>query len=303
MAIANIGLISMKLAVAVLTGSLAVIASLVDSFFDLVGTAFAYFGITRAAKPADTEHLYGHGKMEGLSGLAQSSLIAITAFILIYESVRRIFSPVQLQVSAFDLAAMLVSIAVAFRMAQYLAGKSEQTKSLALSASAANYSADVLQNIAVLSGLALVQLGMPWADPIAAIALSAIMLRVAFSAGKESANELLDVSPGKEAMLGIVRTIREVNGVKSFHHLRARVVDGKIHVDAHLQLDPKIPLKRAHEISHKVHEKILARVKGTKEVLIHIEPEGDVEPGEYLCPVLLPKKAKKKTAGPKKGKR
>ncbi len=291
---ANAFLISMKLAVALMTGSIAVIATLVDSVFDLIGTGLAYFGVKKAAEPADVEHLYGHGKMESLSGFAQVMLIGATALFLIFEAIKRFFAPIPLEVTAFDVAAIGINIVIDVAMSAFLKRKTKETQSIALEASAANYASDVLQNSAVLAGLFLAQAGLLWADPIAAILISLLMLRVVYSAGRKAAGELLDISPTQPVMKKIMQAILSVKGVKSFHHLRARMVEGKALVDVHLQLFPKMTLKKAHNVSHQVRSAVLRRVPQAKDVFVHTEPEGDVEPGELVCPVELPEKPKAK---------
>ncbi|MFA6048817.1 MAG: cation diffusion facilitator family transporter [Candidatus Micrarchaeia archaeon] len=281
---ANTVLILMKVLVTLMTGSLAVLATLVDSAFDMLGTAFAYIGIKKASEPADLEHLYGHGKVESLAGLAQMALIGITAILLISEAVKRIIAPVHLDVAIYDIAVMGITILIDLRMSSYLRKKSSDTGSVALEASAANYTSDVWQNSAVLLGLVFMQMDVAIADPIAAIIIALFMLRIVRSVGGKAMGELLDISPDKEIIKEIADAILAVREVKSFHHLRARMVEGKALVDVHLQLVPNITLLRAHKISHKVRETVLKKVPSVGDMFIHIEPEGDTEPGEKITP-------------------
>ncbi len=281
---ANTFLILMKLLVTWMTGSLAVLATLVDSAFDMLGTAFAYIGIKKAAEPADLEHLYGHGKVESLAGLAQMTLIGITALLLISEAVKRIILPVHLDVTIYDIAAMGINILIDLRMSSYLRKKSAETGSVALEASAANYTSDVWQNSAVLVGLIFMQMDFAIADPLAAIIIALFMLRIVRSVGGKAMGELLDISPDKQIIKEIADAILGVKDVKSFHHLRARMVEGKALVDVHLQLGPNLTLLQAHKISHNVRETVLKKVPTVGDMFIHIEPEGDREPGEKITP-------------------
>lgn len=89
----NVFLILMKLVVAFVTGSLAILAELAHSFFDMLASMFAYLGIKKAGEPADETHHYGHEKYENLSSLAQTVLIVITSMLVIYEAISRIISP------------------------------------------------------------------------------------------------------------------------------------------------------------------------------------------------------------------
>ncbi|RLG20318.1 hypothetical protein DRN67_00225 [Candidatus Micrarchaeota archaeon] len=269
---ANIFLVGSKLAVALLTGSLGVIAVLLDSLFDFVGGIFAYLGIKKAHEPPDKYHHYGHLKFGPLSGLAQLSLIFITAVLIILEAARRIVDPIALFITDLDLALMGGTIVVDIFMARYLTQKAEHYSSTALEASAGNYTSDVLQNSAVLIGLFVASWGFKLADPLSALLVALFMMRVVFMVGRKSVLELTDVRPSEETIEKIERIIRAQKGIKSFHNLRARSVSGRVYVDFHIQLNPKFPLKRAHGISEQLKQNILKRMPEVKEVLIHEEP-------------------------------
>jgi ferrous-iron efflux pump FieF len=266
----NALLIAVKVIVAVLTGSVAILATLIDSVFDLVGSLFAWLGVREAAKPADAEHLYGHKKIENLSGLAQVALIAIVALGIIAEAVRRIFANSKIDVNSLDLALMLFAVLVDVALAAYLRKKSEELKSAAIKASAGNYQSDVIQNSAALIGLALAGAGFAWADPIAAVLLSLLMLRVAYRIGRHSANELIDVSPPRAKLADIQETILHSPNVRGFHKLRARQLEGKIFLDVDVQLDDELPLHKAHALTHEI-KKRLHKI-GVVEAVIHLEP-------------------------------
>ena len=164
----NLGLIALKGFVVLMTGSLAVAASLFDTCFDLLGAGFAYLGMKDAAKPADPEHPYGHGKIEHFASLAQIALITFTAFVIIFEAVKRLVSPVMLSIGLFDIAIMFFTIGVDVLLARYLQKQSHNLGSTALAAAAANYKSDILQNSSALLGLvAYSYFGAPWADSAA----------------------------------------------------------------------------------------------------------------------------------------
>ncbi|MEM0475227.1 MAG: cation diffusion facilitator family transporter [Candidatus Norongarragalinales archaeon] len=267
---ANVLLIAVKVAVAILTGSVAVLATLIDSIFDLLGASFAWLGVREAAKPADAKHLYGHEKIENLSSLAQSTLIAIAAFGVTAEAIRRLFAGVKIDVSTLDLALMFFTVVVDIALAVYLRRKSRELHSAAIEASAGNYYSDILQNTAALLGLTLAGLGFAWADPIAAIVLSLLMLRVAYRIGKKSANELIDASPSRAKLAAIQEAILRSPNVRGFHKLRARQLEGKIFLDVDVQLDDEISLREAHALTHEIKKRL--RKLGVAEAVIHIEP-------------------------------
>jgi cation diffusion facilitator family transporter len=269
---ANVFLVGSKLAVALLTGSLGVIAVLVDSLFDFAGGFLAYFGVRKSREPPDLDHHYGHLKFGALSGLAQLSLIFITALIILFEAARRFLSPVLIIVTNFDMALMGITILVDILMAAYLTRKAARYHSTALEASSVNYTYDIFQNSVVLVALFAAHFGFQSADPVAAVFVALLMMRAVFKVGKKSVLELTDAGPPKETLARIERIIMAHKGVRSFHKLRARTVSGRIYVDVHVQFNPKLPLKRAHSLSEAIKNRILGEVPEIREVLIHEEP-------------------------------
>ncbi len=272
----NVLLIAVKIAVTLLTGSIAVLATLVDSLFDMLGALFAWFGVRAAAKPADADHLYGHKKIENLSSLAQVTLIAIVAIGIIAEAGRRYAAGTAIDVAPLDLDLILFTVLVDVALAAYLRKKSRELHSSAIEASAGNYYSDIFQNSAALAGLALAEFGFFWADPLAAVLLSLLMLRVAYSIGRHSADELIDVSPPPAKLAEIQETVLHSPGVKGFHKLRARQLEGKVFLDVDVQLDDELPLAKAHALTHEIKKRL--RKLGVVEAVIHLEPLDAHEP-------------------------
>lgn len=268
----NIFLILAKAVVVVLTGSLAVLASLADSVFDLLGSFFAWLGVREASKPSDEDHPYGHRKMENISSLAQLLLIAATALFIINEAMNRLNSPVKMEVGAVSLGVIAFNVIVNIALAYYLGKKSRETKSIAIEASAGNYMSDIFQNSLALVGLYSVSTGHAWADPVAALLISFLMLRVVYKIGVKTISDLLDKSPPKGKIQAIENAIGNVKGVKSFHKLRAREVNGNIYLDVEVQMKPDISLKQAHALAHKVKNEIIQEVPDVIDAVIHVEP-------------------------------
>ena len=266
----NVLLIAVKIAVALLTGSIAVLATLVDSLFDLLGALFAWFGVRAAAKPADSDHLYGHKKIENLASLAQVTLIALAAFGIIAEAGRRFATGVAIEVAPLDLLLILFAVGVDVALAAYLRKKNRELHSSAIEAAAGNYYSDVFQNSAALIGLGLASAGFVWADPVAAVLLSLLMLRVAYRVGRHSANELLDPSPEPAKIADIQEAILHSPGVNGFHKLRAKKHEEDVFIDVDVQMNGALSLQKAHAFTHGIKAR-LAKL-GVKEAVIHLEP-------------------------------
>ena len=269
---ANVFLVGSKLSVALLTGSIGVIAVLVDSVFDFAGGLLAYLGIRKSREPPDEDHHYGHRKFGSLSSLAQLGLIFITALLILLEASRRMLNPVQLQITGIDLALMSITIAIDVFMASYLMRKAREHSSSALETSAGNYTSDIFQNGMVLAGLFAASWGFQLADPLSAVVVSLLMMRIVFKFGRKSVLELTDAGPSRQTLARIGHIIMAHKEVKSFHKLRARSLSGSVYVDVHVQLNPKLSLKKAHGIAEEIKRELIATVPGVREVLIHEEP-------------------------------
>lgn len=140
---ANIFLIAIKLAAALETGSLGIIAEMLHSVFDLVASIFAYGGIRKSMKPADEDHHYGHDKYENLSALAQSALIFLTGIFIIIEAVGRLQNPITITSSWIGIVVILITIAIDFLVSKRLHEASRQFRSAALNADAYHFSTDL----------------------------------------------------------------------------------------------------------------------------------------------------------------
>jgi cation diffusion facilitator family transporter len=270
--IVNVFLIVMKLAVAVITGSLAILAELAHSFFDMIASIFAYTGIKKAEEPADETHHYGHEKFENLSSLAQTILIVITSVIIIYEALDRLASPKPIEATELGLIAMVVTIGVDYFVSKYLHKAGEEHGSSALEADAYHFTTDMLGAIAVIVGLAFVMAGFTMFDSIAAIFVALLMLWISYHLGKKSINALMDVSPPDVVMERICTVISSTPGVENFHKLKARNVGNKMLVEFHVHVSHCITVQEGHDISHNVKERLMAEFPNIKEVTIHVEP-------------------------------
>ncbi|MFA6490050.1 MAG: cation diffusion facilitator family transporter [Candidatus Micrarchaeia archaeon] len=268
---ANLTLIAVKLAVVLLTGSLGVFAVLVDSCFDLAGSIIAYLGVKKGGEPADLNYHFGYKKYETLSSLAQLALIGMTAVLIINEGAHRLVFPKALQIGTADLALMLFTVVVDVALVFYLRRRADG-RSPAIQASMGNYASDIMQNSMVFVGLAAAGMGIYIADPIAALLVAMLMLRVVWSVGSSVFHELTDASPPKEKLEAYGKVIMSVKGVKTFHRFRARSVSGYVMVDMHLQLDPKMTLEKSHALGHEVKGRLMEKFPEITDVLTHIEP-------------------------------
>jgi cation diffusion facilitator family transporter len=179
-----IGLIVVKVVVGWLTGSISVLAQAADSLLDLFAAIITFSAIRIAAKPADTEHPYGHGKVEDIAGAGQGILIFVAGGLIIYAAINRIIEGSTVELAEAGVAVMAVSIVASIFLARHLLRVARHTNSVALEANARNIATDVYSASAVLVGLAIVQFtGRYIIDSAIAIAVAIYILKVAVDPG------------------------------------------------------------------------------------------------------------------------
>ncbi len=186
-------LIVIKMAAWLLTGSISILSSLIDSVMDVLASAINLFAVHHALQPPDAEHRFGHGKAEPLAGLGQAAFIAGSAVLLTFEAVRRLFEPQAVTEVEVGIAVMVFSMALSVLLVAFQRYVVRRTGSTVISADALHYESDVLINGSVIISLGLSHwLGWQAADPIFAIIIAGYLLRGAWSIAQRSLDVLMD---------------------------------------------------------------------------------------------------------------
>ena len=272
-----VGLIVFKVVVGLLTHSISIVAQAADSLLDLFAGIITLSAIRFAAKPADAEHQYGHGKAEDIAAVGQAILIFIAGGLIIYSAIDRIVTKnYVVEQPEAGIAVMAVSVAVSIFLSRHLLRVSRRTGSIALEANARNIATDVYSTSAVLVGLAILRFtGHNIIDPVLAIAVAVYILKVAFDTIRKPISGLLDekLPPSQEAVIEeSLRThSREVSG---YHALRTRRSGSQSYIDLHLVIAGDISLEQAHEICDQVETEIQGALREAS-VIIHAEPCGN----------------------------
>lgn len=279
----NSGLIALKLAAGLITGSVGIISDAIHSLMDLIASVIALASVRKSDVPADATHRYGHEKLEDLAAGAQALLLLIGAAFIAVEAIRRLIDGGTVHKIGIGMIVAGAAAVINLLVSTYLRRAGRATGSAALGANAADLRTDAVVSIGVLVSLALVHLtGREWIDPavglIVAAAISTTGVRILNDATRRLADEALP--PDELAALHEVvnRFISpEVVGV---HDLRARHVGSNHQVDLHMQFADGTTLRRAHQLSHQLQDAIAARLPGTT-VLVHLEPEDRVRPDRF----------------------
>lgn len=259
------------------SGSAAILASLADSGLDLAASLFTLWAVTYAASPADAEHRHGHGKAEAFAALCQAVLILLSAAFVLFESIRRGLDPQPLAAEGLALAVMLISIVLTLALVQLQGWAVRKTGSVATQGDRAHYAADLASNVTVLAGLgASVHLGWHWADP-AVGALVALWLGLgAIKVARSGVDQLMDRELDEADRAAITALALKEPGIRSVHQLRTRASGPFLHVQMHVDMDPQLTLREAHEIMVRAEDHILSRFPAA-DVLIHPDPIGYAE--------------------------
>jgi cation diffusion facilitator family transporter len=273
----NALLISAKLVVGLLSGSVAILADAAHSFLDLSASVFALIGIRAAAKPPDEHHAFGHGKAENVSSLVQMFLLGATCIAIVIESVRRLVVLGSVRVAWYSFAVVIGAVLIDIVISRYLSGVSRaHGGSAALEADALHFSSDLWASLAVLLGISLVALfGLQVADPLAGIVVAIIIGSSAVSAGRQTAQVLLDAMPDARTLGEIERILASDPQLHGYHALRARQSGKHVLLDVAVHVDGRLSLAQAHEVGHAVSERIRREVPVVSDAVVHVEPVED----------------------------
>jgi len=270
-------LIVIKIVAWFMTGSVSLLATLIDSCLDALASVVSLIAVHHALTPADKEHRFGHGKAEALAGLAQATFITGSALFLVLEAFSHLLRPQAIASLDVGVAVMVISIIATMGLLMFQKHVINVTNSTAIKADHMHYKTDLLVNAGVIVALLLAVYGWPGFDPVFAIAIAAYILYSAWEIAKESLDLLMDrelPDEDRERIKAIVRNHPDARGI---HDLRTRRSGTTSFIQLHLELDDHLTLLQAHAISDDVEACILAEYADA-EVIIHEDPASLNEP-------------------------
>jgi cation diffusion facilitator family transporter len=277
--LAAVGLTAFKIIVGVVTGSLGILAEAAHSGLDLVAAGLTFVAVRLSGRPADREHLYGHGKIENLSALAETLLLLLTCAWIVWEAVHRLRTHhTEIQVTVWSFVVMLTSIVVDISRSRLLSRAARKYHSQALEADALHFTTDVWSSSVVIVGLAAVKAGDWWprllflrnADAIAALGVSALVVWVSVRLGRRTLDALIDKAP--EGMdQRIVAAVEGVEGVRNCHNVRMRYSGPILFIDLHVLVDGAQSLAQAHLLTETI-EEVIRGFAPNADVTVHPEP-------------------------------
>ncbi len=280
-ALASVGsailLVLLKVFLAIVTHSLGILSEALHSILDLVAAVITYLSVRVADKPADAEHLYGHGKFESFSAFVETGLLLLTALYIIWEAFQRlIFNTVHIYPSIEAIAILFLAMLIDIIRSRGLRRIAAKYPSEALEADALHFSTDVWSTLAVIVGITAAWIGMrlhiPWLskfDAVAALGVAGVVIWVGSRLGKRTVDALLDVAPRglRERIIGAVD---ETEGVLNTERVRVRRAGQRYFVDVTISVPRTATLEQAHSATDAVEKRIGELVPA--DVVVHVEP-------------------------------
>lgn len=264
-------LITAKLVAWGMSGSVSLLATLIDSTLDALASLINLLAVRHALSPADSKHRFGHGKAEALAGLGQAAFIAGSAALLLLESGRRIFEPVPIEAQGLGISVMVFSIAATLALLAFQRHVINRTDSTAIRADALHYRTDLLVNATVIVALLLTTVGWEGMDPVFAICIALYILWSAREIVLRAFDDLMDSELPDEDRAKITHIANAHPQVHGLHDLRSRRSGTVTFIQLHLELDDDLKLLHAHHISDEVENNLQEAYPGA-EIIIHVDP-------------------------------
>jgi len=264
-------LIGAKLMAWGMSGSVSLLATLVDSTLDAFASLINLLAVRHALSPADKEHRFGHGKAEAIAGLGQAAFITGSAGFLLLESGRRLLNPEPFQSYVVGMWVMVFSIALTLILLSFQRHVIAKTNSTAIKADALHYRTDVLVNITVILALWLSVEGWAGFDALFAGVIALYILWSVWGIITQALDHLMDKELPDEDRANIKQIVNAHTEVRGMHDLRSRRSGTDTFIQLHLELDDELKLLQAHRISDAV-EFSIQKVYPSAEIIIHIDP-------------------------------
>ena len=268
-------LLFLKLAAWIITDSVSIQASLVDSLVDSLASAVNFVAIRQALRPADDEHRFGHGKIEAVAAQGQSIFIAGTALWLGFEALHRFLKPEPIAQTSLGVTVIVITILVTLGLVSFQKYVIQKTDSTVIKADHLHFKGDLFLNLSVIASLILSShLGWHFIDPLCGLAIGGYIMWTSWKIAQDAFNILIDRELPLEDHAKIDAIIQNNSQVKGYHDLKTRSAGPKRFIQLHLELDGTISLNQAHHITTEVANEIRTAFPQT-EVIIHQDPDDD----------------------------
>jgi len=277
-------LVLVKLLIGISSGSVAVLASAIDSLLDMLVSIFNFFAIQKSEENPNEDYQYGKGKIQAIAAVIEGTVITMSGLYIIYAAIEKLTHKTQTSLLLPSIIAMLFSIVVTFLLVQYLLKVAKSTDNLVIKADALHYQTDLWSNAAVLIALGVVWLtGMDAIDAIFGLGIGIYIIYSSYEIIQEGIAILLDRALEGEMVASIGEIISRHPEVTSYHWLRTRTDGTTNFVEFHMVLHPNMLLLEAHRIAEEIEEKIQELDTNKRWIITpHFDPYDDEEMNNAL---------------------
>ncbi len=260
-----------KLAVSIMSGSIALISDTLNSFSDILASVGIHIAVRIGNKKADADHPFGHGRVEPLSGIVVAIFTGILGFEVLRSGILALFNFREVSHIPWVVGILLVTVVVKLFMTLYFSAASRRFRSPGLKATAVDSRNDVMVSSIALIGVLGTWLEVLWLEGVAAIIISVFILFSAFSLGKENIDFLVGKAPSDEMIQEISDVVMKVEGVKGINEILAHYVGNAVHIEIHVALDGSLQFSRAHDIGTDVQNSV-ENMAEVSRAFIHVDP-------------------------------
>ena len=277
-------LVLVKLVIGVASGSVAVLASAIDSLLDMLVSIFNFFAIKKSEEHPDEVYQYGKGKIQAIAAVIEGTIITISGIYIIYVGGKKLIEDSVTTLLTPAIVAMSISIVITYFLVKYLLKVAMETDNLVIKADALHYKTDLWSNAAVLVALALVYMsGLDWIDALFGIGIGIYIIYSAYEIIVEGIEILLDRALDGEIVASIGEIISKHAEITSYHWLRTRTDGGINYVEFHMVLRPNMRLLEAHRIADEVEDEIMLLDSKKRWVITpHFDPYDDEQMNEVM---------------------
>ncbi len=278
-------LVTMKMIVGIMSGSVAVLASAIDSFLDFSVSIFNFFALHHSDKAPDEQFNFGRSKLEPIAAVIEGTIISLSGIFIFYEAMVKIIHYRPTEYLNESIAVMLVSIIITAILVGFLQYVAKKTDNMVIRADALHYKTDLFSNAAILIALVtMAYTDFDLIDPILGILIAFYMIYSAYPIIKEGTLMLMDASLSEEEVSSINALLENNRDITSFHHLRTRQSGSDKFIAVHVVFNVSITLYDAHRISDHIEDDIRQLFSNDRvHSIIHMDPydDSDINEDEY----------------------
>ena len=277
-------LVIVKLIIGIASGSVAVLASAIDSLLDTLVSLFNFFAIKKSEENPDDYYQYGKGKIQAIAAVIEGTVITISGLYIIYKAIEKLNSGSITTLLEPSIWAMIFSIVVTYFLVRFLLKVAEETDNLVIKADALHYKTDLWSNAAVLVALGLVYItGVDAIDAVFGLGIGLYIIYSAYEIIQEGIKILLDRALDGEIVAKIGEIISKHTEITSYHWLRTRTDGSTNFVEFHMVLRPNMLLLEAHRIADEVEDEIFLLDTKKKWIITpHFDPYDDEEMNDAI---------------------